>query len=228
MFSLKIQLSIANIKQSQKSILILPYISILTNYPMKKIYLLTLVAIALIYSSCTVEKRHYMSGYHVEWNHKAPKIGGEGNTKNVIEETLQVAENEEKSTIQLDEIRSEEILNSTTPTPTIIDIPSKHKPHTSAQVEKKTVEKNQAIVENAKEKISPRIINTTSETQSISHQANSETDLVLLVILAILLPPLAVYLHEGTWNNVCWLNLVLTLFFWLGAIHALLVIFEVI
>lgn len=48
---------------------------------------------------------------------------------------------------------------------------------------------------------------------------------VLLVILAILLPPLAVYLHEGEINNRFWISLILTLLFWLpGVIYALIIV----
>lgn len=48
---------------------------------------------------------------------------------------------------------------------------------------------------------------------------------VLLCILAILLPPLAVYLYEGEINNKFWISLLLTLLFWLpGVIYALVVI----
>ena len=51
------------------------------------------------------------------------------------------------------------------------------------------------------------------------------TNTLLLVILAILLPPLAVYLHEGEINGKFWLNLILTLLFFLpGVIHALIVV----
>lgn len=51
------------------------------------------------------------------------------------------------------------------------------------------------------------------------------TNTVLLVILAILLPPLAVYLHEGEINKKFWISLLLTLLFWLpGVIYALIVI----
>jgi uncharacterized membrane protein YqaE (UPF0057 family) len=50
---------------------------------------------------------------------------------------------------------------------------------------------------------------------------------VLLIILAILLPPLAVYLHEGVINNKFWISLVLTLLFWLpGVIYALVVVLD--
>lgn len=48
---------------------------------------------------------------------------------------------------------------------------------------------------------------------------------VLLCILAVLLPPLAVYLYEGEINNRFWISLLLTLLFWLpGIIYALVLI----
>ena len=51
------------------------------------------------------------------------------------------------------------------------------------------------------------------------------TNTLLLVILAILLPPLAVYLHEGKINNKFWISLILTLLFFLpGVIYALVVV----
>lgn len=56
-------------------------------------------------------------------------------------------------------------------------------------------------------------------------RADTSTNTLLLVILAILLPPLAVYLHEGTINNRFWISLILTLLFWLpGVIYALIVV----
>ncbi|MEQ1797258.1 MAG: YqaE/Pmp3 family membrane protein [Lacibacter sp.] len=48
---------------------------------------------------------------------------------------------------------------------------------------------------------------------------------ILLVILAILLPPLAVYLHQNAINTKFWISLILTLLFWIpGVIYALLVV----
>lgn len=56
---------------------------------------------------------------------------------------------------------------------------------------------------------------------------DAETDQVLLAILAILLPPLAVYLKVGEVNGKFWLSLILTLLFWIpGVIYALLVVFD--
>lgn len=58
-------------------------------------------------------------------------------------------------------------------------------------------------------------------------QAGKEpsTNTILLVILAILLPPLAVYLHQGEINTKFWISLLLTLLFFVpGVIYALIVI----
>lgn len=55
--------------------------------------------------------------------------------------------------------------------------------------------------------------------------SDASTNTLLLVILAILLPPLAVYLHQGEINNKFWISLLLTLLFFLpGVIYALIVV----
>ena len=51
------------------------------------------------------------------------------------------------------------------------------------------------------------------------------TNKTLLVIVAILLPPLAIYLHQGEINSKFWIGLLLTLLFYIpGLIYALVVI----
>jgi uncharacterized membrane protein YqaE (UPF0057 family) len=61
------------------------------------------------------------------------------------------------------------------------------------------------------------------------------TNQLLMVILAILLPPLAVYLHEKEFNTKFWISLILTLlvifsfFLWIiPVLYALLVVLDVI
>jgi uncharacterized membrane protein YqaE (UPF0057 family) len=50
-------------------------------------------------------------------------------------------------------------------------------------------------------------------------------DEIILIILAILIPPLAVYLYFDGLHDHFWINLILTIIFWLpGVIHALLVV----
>lgn len=45
---------------------------------------------------------------------------------------------------------------------------------------------------------------------------DADTNTILLVILAFLLPPLAVYLHEGEINNKFWIDLILWLLGWIA------------
>ncbi|MBM3413734.1 MAG: YqaE/Pmp3 family membrane protein [Bacteroidetes bacterium] len=52
-----------------------------------------------------------------------------------------------------------------------------------------------------------------------------KTKLAFLFILAVLLPPLSVYLKEGKINSRFWISLLLSLLFWLpGVIYSILVI----
>ncbi len=52
-----------------------------------------------------------------------------------------------------------------------------------------------------------------------------QTNTVLLAILAVILPPLAVGLHQGEINGKFWLSVLLTLLFWLpGVIYALILV----
>ncbi|MTB52655.1 YqaE/Pmp3 family membrane protein [Lewinella sp. W8] len=54
----------------------------------------------------------------------------------------------------------------------------------------------------------------------------AETSTVLLIILAVLLPPVAVLVHQGEVNDKFWISLLLTLLFWIpGVIYALITIF---
>lgn len=58
-----------------------------------------------------------------------------------------------------------------------------------------------------------------------------EADLgrLLLTLIALILPPLAVYLHQGEINSKFWISFLLTLLIWVpGVVYALLVIFGVI
>ncbi len=57
-----------------------------------------------------------------------------------------------------------------------------------------------------------------------AHKAPAANSL-LQIIFAILIPPLGVYLHEGVINNKFWIDLILTLLFFIpGMIYALIVV----
>jgi uncharacterized membrane protein YqaE (UPF0057 family) len=65
------------------------------------------------------------------------------------------------------------------------------------------------------------------EVRRLKKEGAADEQTLLYVILAILLPPLAVYLHQGDINTKFWISLILTLCFWLpGVIYALLVVLD--
>ncbi len=195
---------------------------------MKKISILFLGLILLGLAACTIEKRHFMKGYHVEWKQKAPEIGGDGKTT-LQENTASVEESME----------SDAKVNA--PANLVEVAPAMEQSTAKANVEK--VEATKEVKSKAVSKRSSKVLEdvtsigsysasgevelgestTVSESKS---KKNLDTDTLLLVILAILLPPLAMYLYEGeNWTSRCTLNLILTLLCGLpDIIHALVVI----
>jgi uncharacterized membrane protein YqaE (UPF0057 family) len=54
---------------------------------------------------------------------------------------------------------------------------------------------------------------------------SAKVEMWVLILLSILLPPLAVYLHQGEINKKFWLSVILTILFWIpGVIYAILVV----
>jgi uncharacterized membrane protein YqaE (UPF0057 family) len=65
--------------------------------------------------------------------------------------------------------------------------------------------------------------------KSLSKSKRADDRTLLLAILAIILPPLAVYIHQQDLTSKFWISLILTLCFWIpGVIYSLLVVLDVI
>lgn len=99
--------------------------------------------------------------------------------------------------------------------------------HTTVSVKDALKEFKSITRTEKKERI--KAVKTSLKEYKANKKAGNEpsTNQLLMVILAILLPPLAVYLHEGVINNKFWISLLLTLIFWLpGVIYALLVVLD--
>lgn len=65
-----------------------------------------------------------------------------------------------------------------------------------------------------------------SAKDALKNMKDASTNTVLLVILAILLPPVAVLVHQGTFNTKVLIAILLWLLFYIpGLIYALIVIF---
>lgn len=189
---------------------------------MKKIILsaLAITMVALSFTSCSVEKRHYMKGYHIEWfgnKNEAKDITSVNATKTVVADEAVVAD--------------EQLAKAPELAPATEVAPVQKSVVAPLNVVKHAAKKNAATaVKNAANTVKENA----SSANAVVKQANNKNtasapagddNMVLLVILAILLPPLAVYLYEGSWTKRCTVNLILTLLCGLpGVIHALVVI----
>lgn len=193
---------------------------------MKNIYILAVAAIILSLGSCTIEKRHYQSGYHVEWNHR----------NNAIDkaEEVKITSPEQEATAAV------EIPGTTDVNAVVVPMDS---PATSVQpVEETTtalgeepIFKKQSTTQKLTELAEVRNNNQVEVAESENDQADNSQNTsggsnqvsdVLLIILCLLIPPLAVYLYESDLTANFWVDLLLSLLFWVpGVIFAFLVCF---
>ena len=112
----------------------------------------------------------------------------------------------------------------------ILKVPVKLAPVAPATLKTPAAEKVVTEAE-AIELVKERMANMTSvekkELKEALKQSGSRTSIVE-IILAVLLPPLAVFLHDGIGTSF-WISLILTLLFWIpGVIYALLVVTDTI
>ena len=212
---------------------------------MKKLSILGVLFLTVVFlDSCSTIKRRYSPGYTVVWNakSKSKKSNGHDEMSNKKES---ISKNERKSIKNKVEVFSSinsnnsdiesgnayAIYNSTTEN----DL-------ASADINNRITVANTVY----EKKIQNFVTQSTSSSKSTnssstnkdkirkksefknlvkSNSSSSDDDTVLYVILSFFLPPLAVYLFEGSWTSRCTTNLILTLLCGIpGIIHALVVI----
>lgn len=205
---------------------------------MKKQLLLFFFAISIFFVGCTIEKRHYNSGYHVEWHAQNGKMkkaeavalpSKSENTMDALQPETQLAEvvieipsGVEQSqtapeTAAPQAIVNQELFQPEKPVKSNKQ-PKLNTPHNNANSTKSITKASE----------SPHQASVQSSAMDMSIKPTAEVDIIVLVILAILLPPLAVYLHSGI-GTPFWISVILTLLFWVpGVIYSLLVVLDVI
>lgn len=191
---------------------------------------MALLAISMF--SCNVidiTKKRYSNGYYVSLSN-APKVEAQNNiVKESKDEQVTKVKKEkciEKPVMEIATINiaQEEI---------VPDINVSAKAKTIHKKKNKFLAQNKPIFAiksskfalNSGQMQEQKLINKTAQKNK---GGASDADLVLLVILAILLPPLAVFLKRGL-DSMFWISLILTLLFWFpGVIFALLVVLDAI
>jgi uncharacterized membrane protein YqaE (UPF0057 family) len=189
------------------------------------LYFLLFAAVTLSLGSCTMEKRRYMSGYHIEWKQRNELADKPQSPVTPSAEVL----NESVATASSVEIATEAPVALPEYSPAAQTAPVVRAATANSAKNSKNVsapspaQKGYSFA--SLDKPSRSAAFASARMAAMDMQEGSAPDTLLLIIIAIFIPPLAVYLHQGSWNGTCWLNLLLTLLFYFpGLIHALIVI----
>ena len=205
---------------------------------MKKIQIISLCLIGLIIFSCGTSnnvvskgifsKRKVNKGYFYNPNRKI-KNTSEEVTAEVRQPFIQYEKEEsisiEKETFTSVEQEQEAVETTENQDQNISVDAIEIRDESSKKVVNSTlkpIEKSKTILEKKS------VINESKKTVKKFKQNHSAFSLfdLLILILCFVIPFLAVFLSEGTWNTRCWINLILCLLFVLpGIIHALIVCF---
>lgn len=201
---------------------------------MKKysLLLLAMFSITLLLDSCSVQKRYHRKGFTVNWN--STSVGMKKNRKVIHTETVQQELDVTKSKKKPSLIKNYKsiihndvaMVENTIPAPSFKSIPELNtetairNAHVSNSILTAKDRSNNDLKANRKS-----LKKVLTEIKKNQKNKSSRTETVLLVVLALFIPPLAVYLYEGFWTERCTINLILTLLCGLpGLIHALVVI----
>lgn len=183
---------------------------------MKNKYLLFLVLISLIgVSSCTLEKRHYQSGYYIDWKNNSK------NTAVVRTRTdnLDIINAKKIDQSQLSASTNEDIILTSSKTSDVATI----KTESNYNVEKASEKVQAKLI--VKDKI--KVVKAVNKVKKAAKRSDADgIPTVLLFVLAVLLPPLAVGLVTDWELEATLINVGLTLLLcWLpGIIHAIIVV----
>lgn len=201
--------------------------------------ILSITLIALILGSCStssdlndtsiLKKRRYSKGYHVniKGNNKAKKVNwATAEMESVEPKPANEMESQNMAQASLSTELSETDL---TPSPVIPTANESAKSKTAEREMKTTPVKTQIETNerSRKDRVSKKHLNSSNVAIPTSTAvASGGESIILYVILAIILPPLAVGLLYGIGTEF-WLSLILTIIFWVpGVIYALIKVFQ--
>ncbi|MFH0895522.1 MAG: YqaE/Pmp3 family membrane protein [Bacteroidota bacterium] len=191
---------------------------------MKKLKQIALILLALSFglSSCTLEKRVYLPGYHVEWKKAADKsekqnLAQSSNpqvapSKNVIEPASAVFINDSKNNLTI----SENNMMASVDNPAVVNTV------VSKDLQKKI---RQTVFTDSKVKLNVRTLLKAKRILAMKGESNNEPDLLLLYILCFFIPFVAVGIVTDWETGPVILNIILCLLCGIpGIIHALIVV----
>lgn len=191
---------------------------------MKKLHLTFALVVMILLNACSsvsITQRRYNKGFSVDWV---------SFSKSKEKETIAVAKQRKSSQVMAKEESTviEELISDKKDNAVALNVEefkeTVNLPYETNQIipfKKQIQQSGQTvtIAENV-DVLSSKKVNFKSKKEMIKKVKQEDT--LLLVIIALFIPPLAMYLLEGSWTFNCTINLILTLFFFVpGVIHAL-------
>jgi uncharacterized membrane protein YqaE (UPF0057 family) len=208
---------------------------------MKKLSLILIATSlgALLINSCSIERRYHRTGFNVNWNNTSVKIKKDKNSNHyeidnqLVENEITPTKSSENRALTYSNLNDNSIAgtaeepiftNENNEIANNFDTPNEDESNSKNTSKTTLTDKfENNLVSNSEMK--NRIGKDTKVKELVRKKTAGDEDTILYIVLAFLIPPLAVYLYEGSWTKRCTVNLILTLLCGLpGVIHALVVI----
>lgn len=204
-----------------------------------KNYITLSLVLALILSSCgslSITQRRYSRGINIDWLAYGKTEKPEEKKANVAKKKAGIAA-EPKNSVASSEAPSNAVQSTDNNTVVLAENTPASTPEKKTTKQRAKVLSVKTILNNAKEiKQKKQSLNHHSNITATDASNDSDVHILILIILAIIIPPLAVFLYYGEINTQFWISLILTLlaiglfgggylFGWgVPVVHALLVI----
>ena len=167
---------------------------------------IVLVFALLALASCSVEKRVYQPGYHIEWNHFAKRGVSQDASQDAWQDVSQDASQNASQDVSQDASQDASQDVSQDASQDVSKDASKGAISAAVQegATRSRIEKTRRIIH----AVSPAQLNSFKAESKLGQSKNSDFEFVLLIILALFVPPLTVFLLEGFSKNF-WIALTL-------------------
>ena len=190
------------------------YIRPINKHLIMKRNWIVLVFALLALASCSIEKRVYQPGYHIEWNHFAKRGVSQDASQDVSQDASQDAWQDvsQDASQDVSQVTSQDVSQDASQdvsqdvSKDVAQVASKGAIPAALQegATRSRIEKTQRIIH----AVSPAQLNSFKAESKLGQSKNSDFEFVLLIILALFLPALTVFLLEGFSKNF-WIALTL-------------------
>jgi uncharacterized membrane protein YqaE (UPF0057 family) len=168
---------------------------------------IVLVLAIVSLASCSVEKRVYQPGYHIEWNHFAKQDANQDVSQDAMQDASRDVSQDLSENLEIDVAQDAPLDVAQDAAPDFIQ--------DASQDASRNVSKDVSLDVSRTEKLE-QIIQAVSPIQNISAKSesklgqsiDSDLEMVLFIVLALFLPALTIFLLEGFSKNF-WLALLL-------------------